>query len=356
MATYSYKCPNCSAPLTYNPNKNKLSCDYCKSEFTIDEINKYIKENPDLLKEQENNKNEEASSDGYNEKLKGYNCQSCGADVVTTDTTMTTFCYYCHNPVVITDRVVGDFKPDKIIPFKIDKKKAEETLVAWAKRKRYIKKDFYSQSQLEKITGIYLPYWGIDSKFDIRLKGKGFINKTYTRSNYQYTDTSEYLIDRSGEFEVNNINELAYNKVDKALISSITPYDYKELVDFRTFYLNGFFSETYDTNFNTLESSLNGRAESYLNASIKNSLSQYNSTNLQINEKKLIDSIKHYTLLPVWLMTYDYKGEKYIYALNGQTGIAFGELPIDDKLIMKDSAIISIVFFLLILLGGAFIW
>lgn len=61
-------------------------------------------------------------------------------------------------------------------------------------------------------------------------------------------------------------------------------------------------------------------------------------------------------LLPTWMMTYDYMGKKYVYALNGQTGKAFGDLPIDNKLIVRDAAIFGIIVFILVLLGGAFIW
>ena len=33
-----YKCPNCSADLKFDPVTQKLSCEYCLSSFTIEEI------------------------------------------------------------------------------------------------------------------------------------------------------------------------------------------------------------------------------------------------------------------------------------------------------------------------------
>ena len=45
-----------------------------------------------------------------------YTCLSCGAEIVTDETTAATFCYYCHNPVVLGGRLEGDFLPDKVIP------------------------------------------------------------------------------------------------------------------------------------------------------------------------------------------------------------------------------------------------
>ena len=34
------KCPACGAPILYKPNLKKWKCDYCKSEFTLEEIKK----------------------------------------------------------------------------------------------------------------------------------------------------------------------------------------------------------------------------------------------------------------------------------------------------------------------------
>ena len=48
-----------------------------------------------------------------------YSCPSCGAEIVTDATTAATFCYYCHNPVVLGKRLEGSYLPNKIIPFEI---------------------------------------------------------------------------------------------------------------------------------------------------------------------------------------------------------------------------------------------
>lgn len=37
----NYKCPNCSAPLSYQPGKETITCEYCGTEFqteTIEEL------------------------------------------------------------------------------------------------------------------------------------------------------------------------------------------------------------------------------------------------------------------------------------------------------------------------------
>ena len=37
-ATVTYKCPNCDAGLTFDPEKQKFICEFCISDFTEDEL------------------------------------------------------------------------------------------------------------------------------------------------------------------------------------------------------------------------------------------------------------------------------------------------------------------------------
>ena len=34
----SYKCPNCSAPLSFLPGNDKVTCEYCGTEFEVKTI------------------------------------------------------------------------------------------------------------------------------------------------------------------------------------------------------------------------------------------------------------------------------------------------------------------------------
>ena len=65
-----------------------------------------------------------------------YTCPSCGAQIVTDQTTAATFCYYCHNPVLLSEQLSGAFHPDQIIPFEIDRKQAEEHFLDFVQKKR----------------------------------------------------------------------------------------------------------------------------------------------------------------------------------------------------------------------------
>ena len=153
MAVISYKCPNCDGELVFDPASQKYKCEYCNSLFTQEELDAL---NPAQSTEQKADSDADEKAMGQEKAGAGkadreeshetehtddaviYTCPSCGAEIVTDDTTAATFCYYCHNPVVLGGRLDGKFLPDHIIPFQIDRKKAEETFLAYVGKKKFV--------------------------------------------------------------------------------------------------------------------------------------------------------------------------------------------------------------------------
>lgn len=337
MATISYKCSSCGAGLHFNPELQKFKCEYCLSEFTEQELTLNTEEKP-------------------KKKLNSYNCNSCGATVVTDETTTATFCYYCHNPIIISNRLEGDFLPNKLIPFAINKKKAQDIFLKWAGNKKFIPKDFTSLSQLEKITGMYLPYWWVDSQAQINYIGEGRNIKVWRSGDREYTETKKYQIVRQGLIDINNVGELAFNKIDKNLLDGIGPYNENETIPFTMPYLSGFFAEQYNIGKEEVEPILKEQINKYYNYLLNETISGYNQVSYEKNDMKIDLTEWNYTLLPVWLLTYKYHSKTYIFAVNGQTGKSFGELPLSNERVFTVSGIIFGSLFLALLLGGLLLW
>ena len=154
MATITYKCPNCDGGLLFDPSTQKYHCEYCQSSFSQEELDALA---PAAASDTavpagmaaegalggeaaggsagaapqtaeafsgEAAREPEAASDGYAQDAayQGdamlYTCPSCGAEIVTDATTAATFCYYCHNPVVLSGRLTGTYQPDLRSPSK----------------------------------------------------------------------------------------------------------------------------------------------------------------------------------------------------------------------------------------------
>ena len=341
MPTKSYKCPSCGAGILFKPSINKFKCDFCLSEYTEKEIDEFNRQDHKHEGEVE---------------LVSYQCNSCGANVVTDDTTTATFCYYCHNPVIISHRLKGEFKPNKLIPFTIDKDSAMNKFLAWARKKKFVPNDFYRESQLEKMSGIYLPYWWADCEVDIDYIGEGVNVRVWRSGDREYTETKKYEIIRKGKVDLNNIGELAFTKIDQALLDGIAPYNEGEAKEFSMPYLSGFFAEQCDIEKDKVAPKVEDRVKRYSKYIIDESIMGFNRVHEKRNNSKISYKGWSYTLLPAWILTYIYKGKTYVYAVNGQTGKSFGELPFCKEKALKVSAIIFAASFATLLLGGWLIW
>lgn len=175
MAIISFKCPNCGGELIFDPATQKYKCEYCNSLFTQEELDAMKPMQggePDAVA-QEQEGGERADETAAAEQTAGeresepegeavyYSCPSCGAEIVTDATTAATFCYYCHNPVVLGKRLEGTYLPNKIIPFEISREEAEKKFLDFVGKKKYVPKAFFDKKQIESMTGVYFPVLGL---------------------------------------------------------------------------------------------------------------------------------------------------------------------------------------------------
>ena len=126
MATVIYKCKNCGGPVKYSATLGKFNCEYCNTVYSEDEVKALT-----LLSERE-----DVVVDAVNGDYVEYHCPSCGANIVTDETTVATNCYYCNNPIVMSGKLESSQMPTKVIPFRVDKKKALESFESWIKTKK----------------------------------------------------------------------------------------------------------------------------------------------------------------------------------------------------------------------------
>ena len=336
----SLKCPHCGSALTFNPDSQLLECAVCGSKFNEDEI----KDKAISFKEQET----------FDEELKDYHCPSCGGEILADETTTTEFCAYCGSPVVLRGRVNGMLKPNLIIPFAINKEKAKQILTNYLKQFMYVPKSFFEEANLDKITGIYYPFWEADIDTNSNLVAEGKKIRTWTSGDRKYTETSYYNIQRTGEIHFEDISVNALKSADKKLIESVLPYPIPDHKPFKMEYLTGFYSKKNDLSYEDVSPEIHSKLNSYANTVLLNTISGYNGGVRVKNSKS--DILKHnhdYTLLPVWILDYKYKGKDYTFAVNGVTGKAFGEIPISKtKLWITFASVTAGIVALLSLIGG----
>ena len=71
-----------------------------------------------------------------------YNCNNCGAVLMTSPQTTATKCSFCGAGVVISDRLSGTYAPEVLFLLSISKKQAEAAFKKWCKKGILTPKDF----------------------------------------------------------------------------------------------------------------------------------------------------------------------------------------------------------------------
>lgn len=339
MSVTNHKCPNCEAGLPYNPEKGLWVCEYCNSEFTEEELNKYIQEK-ESKKEIKKKKEDNVESSNIVE-MDMYRCPSCGAEILTDENTTATFCVYCKNPAIIKERFKGEFNPDYIIPFKKTKQEAIDAFSRFSRGKLFTPDNFTDYKNIQEISSIYIPFWLYTCTVDAEINVDARKVRSWRSGNYRYTETSYYEAIRSGTLSFDKIPTDGSTEFDDKIMDSIEPYDYSELKEFNMSYLSGFLSEHYDVSkeksFQRAEKRIKETTQNYLNSDIHGYSSKtITSSNINVN-----DLNAKYVLLPVWLLNTKYKDKLYTFALNGQTGKMVGNIPISKKKLIIKSSIVA---------------
>ncbi len=358
METVAYKCINCGGPLQYDPAKLKFACEYCRSDFTEAELKAHFGELDDDLKKDAVDEPEtpkEENADEFSENTVIYSCQNCGAEIMAEKTTAATFCIYCHSPVVLTNRLTGKFKPDMVIPFKISEEDAKKKFFDMCGKKLFLPKKFMKNAELDMIKGVYYPYWMVDSLKNGTVRATAKNVERWTEGDTRYIKTSVYKVKRAGKINFTNYPHSALAKEDHNMMKYVNPYDDNEMKQFTMAYLSGFLAEKRDSERDAVQSVVDKELQGYAKKIFGETMSEYDSYEIDdINLNTLNESWK-YALMPVWMMTFNYEGRNFIYAMNGQTGKTYGELPCDKgKLALFGVGVFIVLMIIGILLGGYF--
>ena len=359
-STMSYKCPSCDARLRFDAATGRLQCDYCGSNFGVDEVAAYNaaqgdeKPRPDAPADNGQSDGEESGED-----LGVLTCPTCGGELVFDKDTAASACPYCGNPAMVKSRLTGKFKPELIIPFSVPKEKAKEALKKYAGKRILLPRGFLNESKLESIQGIYLPFWLYHCTADASAIFSAQKSFTTRGSSYDTVRTDYFEIDRDASMAFENVAVDGSSRMADSLMDAISPYSFSEARAFSTAYLTGFLADRYDEDSDKCSDRAKTRIESTALAQLRRSVTGYENVSVKTSNIAERDFGAHYALLPVWLLVNRYKGEAYTYAMNGQTGKFIGELPVSKKrfwlftlaLTLGIGALIAAVYFF-ILRGG----
>ena len=332
-----YKCPCCGGAIEFNSSLQKMKCPYCDTEFEMETLASYdteLKNEPESAMTWETAAGSEWEN-GEADGLCTYVCKSCGGEIVGDETTAATSCPYCGNPVVMMGRLSGSLKPDLVIPFKLDKKAAKAALKKHYGGKRLLPKVFKDENHIDEVKGIYVPFWLFDAGADAHIRYKATRVRSWSDANFDYTETSFFSVTRGGTIAFADVPVDGSTKMTDELLESIEPFDLSEAVDFQTAYLAGYLADKYDVDSEQSIQRANERIQKSTEDAFASTVQGFVTVSPEASSIRLENGTVKYALLPVWLLNTTWNGQKYTFAMNGQTGKLVGDLPVDKAAYKK---------------------
>ncbi len=328
----SYKCPCCGAPLVF---KNEgLYCDSCDNSFqteSIQQMSESVEQSSGESKYVWDSYEPRSYEDTNEINLADYSCPSCSAGITGDDTLGATVCPYCGNSAIVKGQFEGTLRPDYIIPFKIDKKAAMTAFEENFKKAPFLPDEFKNRKKIEEMAGVYVPFWMFDCDCEAAITYNAHRVTIWSDSDYNYTKTDYFKLFRKGGVGFANIPVDSSKKMDDDYMEAVEPYNYSDAVEFNGAYLSGYLADKYDVSAEECIKRANERIQNSTVSAFDKTTSGYMAVHPENTKVNFSNGKIRYSLLPVWMLNIKYLDKNYHFAINGQTGKAVGEYPVDKK-------------------------
>jgi len=333
-----YECPNCAGNLKFDISRQQLYCEYCGTQ--VDPYSFYKEE--DAL---------ETESPSGEYEVTVFICPQCGGEIISEDTTAATFCSFCGGSAILDSRIRKERRPAHIIPFAKTKEDCRAAYGKMLRRAIFAPKELKDETLIEKFRGIYMPYWvySFEKKGAITFPGV----KSYRKGDYVFTD--HYKLDCEVEEVYKGLAYDASSTFSDSLSSAIGPFDLREGKPFVPSFLSGFYADTSDVEkYVYLQEAEEMAIQDAVQCLSKDAVcrkydagqgDQYHAFR---NALRPADRTVELAMLPVWFLSYR-NGDRVSYAVvNGQTGKAAADLPVDKKRFLAGSFLLAIPLFFLL--------
>lgn len=331
-----YECPNCASNLKFDIARQSMFCEACGTVLSPYDVTK-----------------ESDAEEREDYDVTVFTCPQCGAQIVSEDNEAAAFCSFCGGSTILDSRISKEKRPQFILPFKRSKDDCLTSFRNMTKRAIFSPDEVKDYKDIDSFRGIYMPYWMYTAVkeghvcYDVRK------NISKYRGDYEYID--HFNFDTDLDVDYTGVTFDASSSFSDRLSQAIEPFDTNQIEKFTPSFLSGFYADTLDVNGEIYDKKVEELTTQAVFEKLNSDpVMKGHSTTFDKAKKKLETSVTKRTLimLPVWFMSLRHKEpgkeDRVAYvAVNGQTGEACADLPIDIKKYMIGAAIATAAFFLL---------
>jgi hypothetical protein len=315
------KCKNCGGVMRFSPSGGCLKCIYCGCEEALDtsavKIETSSYEEWKAVKESDDEK-----MLGETESVPEVRCNMCSAMVTFPNNVSTMKCPFCGTSLVLSDEKIEKFwKPQGILPFKIEQKECKLAYSKWLKGKWFapgkLKKELAETSVFK---GVYIPYWAYDA--DSYTEYVGERGNRYTETverngkNVRETRVEWTMAEGSVNVSFDNVLVAATDTIPVQVRAELNEWDLENSVVYSKEFTSGFVTELYKRDFVECIDVANEYMESEIESKIKRDIGG-DLQRIRYKDISYNNVMFKLMLLPIWISSYNYKDKVYRLIVNG---------------------------------------
>ncbi|MBL0225089.1 MAG: hypothetical protein IPQ16_05780 [Geobacteraceae bacterium] len=349
-----FPCTSCGARLEFSPGAATLKCPYCGQENRLEKPAGQVQE-LDFYEFFAR-----ASEQGESEEKQTVTCSSCSAaSTVDRDVSMNS-CPFCGSRLTAQARASRLIKPGAVLPFKITRTRAAGEFRTWLSGLWFAPGELKNYASTSGgIKGMYIPCWTYDSRVTTQYEGQRG-EDYYETEQYEEEDSKGNKVSRSRrvthtrwlhangvvENRFDDVLVMAGRSLPAEIISSLEPWDLKNLVPYSDQFMSGFQAEAYQLDlgegFEKAKGIMDGVVRRSIERDIGGDRQQISAARSQYDNI----TFKH-VLLPVWISAYRYRDRTFRFIVNARTGQVQGERPWSVFKIAL--AVVAVLVFLLVI-------
>ncbi len=350
-----FRCAQCGAAVSWNPDRDALTCEYCGAERAVPRAANEIREH--ALAEAG------SAARGLGVERKAVACGECGATFSFDASVTSQTCVFCGSSNVLAqDANRNALRPESLIPLDVGRAKAEENF------RRWIGGLWFRPEALKRLrdfdaVGIYVPCWTFDASAH---------SDWSADAGYYYYETAVVPVMVNGRLtlqtrQVQKVRwEPAWGARDdvyddllvhaskglpEELAKKLGAFDMAQLVPYRPEYLAGWRAEEYQIDLAGGWNAAKERIIASQQARCAGDVPGDTHRSLRV-ANQLSDVRWKHILLPIWTLAYRHEGKSYTVLIHGQTGRVEGHAPISALKILVLIVVVAVALFAVLAIGG----
>jgi DNA-directed RNA polymerase subunit RPC12/RpoP len=313
-----YQCPQCGGHMAFDANKQELICQYCGF---IQATEKRLA--PDAAEQAVDWVMPTTRAHRWAEAQQRVACEACGAITLLPPGQTADRCPYCGSNRFVRSADTAELvDPQVVALFRTDAQQAAKKVKEWFGKGLAVPDDLIDRAGSLQLKPAYYPFWTFDGTLEIPWS---------CEVNEGSNNHPRWIPHNGTEFELfDDVLVPGLRSMPENELSTVEPFNLKDLVEFSPDYMAGWVSLTYD--YPLSDASLRAREKvvkkfnRFMYANIEPG---HEKRNLRTGGGKWSDMTFKHVLLPLWVGAYRYKDKLYRVLVNGQTGKVGGSKPTD---------------------------